>query len=370
MQTAELDAWHMQRALRLARRGEGAVEPNPMVGCVVAHGAEVVGEGWHRRYGGLHAEREALRIAGRRSQGATLYVTLEPCCHHGKTPPCTEAVLASGIARVVAAQQDPYPDVGGSGIAQLRAAGLQVDVGVLEEEACWLNAPYRKLVKQGRPWVIAKWAMTLDGKLATHTGDSRWISNSTSRGIVHDLRRRVDAVVVGRGTAEADDPLLTARPSGTRTVARVVLDSHGMLASESQLVQTSADAPVLVIVAPAASAENRQRLQEAGCQVIECLGQDYAERFARLLDILGQRRWTNVLVEGGSQVLGALFDAGLIDEVHAFVATKLVGGDKAPSPIGGAGLADMQLAQPLHRVETKVLDGDLYVRGFMHASPP
>ena len=217
MTQPDIDLWHMRRALELAARGEGFVEPNPMVGCVIAQGAEIIGEGWHRRFGQPHAEVEALRMAGDRAAGATLYVTLEPCCHFGKTPPCTRAVLASGVRRVVAAQTDPFPQVRGLGIAELRAAGLSVEVGLLESDARRLIAPYLKLVQTGRPWIIAKWAMTLDGKIATRSGQSRWISGPPSRQLVHALRGRVDAIMVGRETADRDDPLLTARPAGPRT---------------------------------------------------------------------------------------------------------------------------------------------------------
>lgn len=214
MQQTDLDRWHMRRALELAARGQGAVEPNPMVGCVIARGAEIIGEGFHRRFGQAHGEVEALQMAGDRAAGATLYVTLEPCCHHGKTPPCTKAVLAAGVARVVVAAGDPFPEVHGGGMAELRAAGLDVELGVLEDEARRLNAPYLKLIETGRPWIIAKWAMTLDGKIATATGDSRWISNAQSRETVHRLRGRMDAILAGRGTTAKDDPLLTARPPG------------------------------------------------------------------------------------------------------------------------------------------------------------
>ena len=243
-QDSELDSWQMARALELAARGEGFVEPNPMVGCVIARGAEIIGEGWHRKFGGPHAEVEALHVAGTRARGATLYVTLEPCCHQGKTPPCTDAILASGLGRVVVAQRDPFPAVAGGGIERLRQAGLAVEVGLREAEARRLNAPYLKLTESGRPWVIAKWAMTLDGKLASRTGDSRWISNEASRAIVHQLRGRVDAIVVGRGTAGQDDPLLTARPAGPRVATRIVLDTRASLASDSQLVTTAGEAPV------------------------------------------------------------------------------------------------------------------------------
>ncbi|MFZ5831242.1 MAG: bifunctional diaminohydroxyphosphoribosylaminopyrimidine deaminase/5-amino-6-(5-phosphoribosylamino)uracil reductase RibD, partial [Planctomycetota bacterium] len=214
MSFRDLDPWHMRRALELAAEGEGYVEPNPMVGCVIAQGAETLGEGWHRRFGGPHAEIEALRIAGPRAAGATMFVTLEPCCHFGKTPPCTRAVVDAGIRRVVVAIGDPFPAVAGGGLAELRAAGIETTIGVLEAEAAELVAPYLKLLRTGLPWVIAKWAMTLDGKIATHTGVSRWISGPESRAVVHRLRGRVDAIVVGRQTAAIDDPQLTARPPG------------------------------------------------------------------------------------------------------------------------------------------------------------
>ena len=184
----EADSWHMARALELAARGEGLVEPNPMVGCTIVRDGEMVGEGFHRRFGGPHAEIEALEIAGVRAREATVYVTLEPCCHEGKTPPCTQALIRAGVSRVVAAQRDPFGEVAGRGIAELEAAGITVEVGLRETEARELNAPYRKLTTTGRPWMIAKWAMTLDGKLATHAGDSRWISCAESRAVVHRMR--------------------------------------------------------------------------------------------------------------------------------------------------------------------------------------
>ena len=360
MQQHEIDRWHIRRALELAARGEGLVEPNPMVGCVIAQGAEIIGEGWHRRFGQAHAEIEALQIAGERAAGATLYVTLEPCCHHGKTPPCTRAVLASGVARVVIATRDPFPQVQGGGIAELQAAGVNVEVGVLEVEAMRLNAPYLKLVETGRPWIIAKWAMTLDGKIATHTGESRWISNEQSREIVHKLRGRVDAVMIGRGTAEKDDPLLTARPPGPRTAMRVVLDTKASLADNSQLVRTASEAPSLVAVGHESSPTDRSRLCKAGCEVFVCDGETHAERLSTLLAEFGRRRLTNVLVEGGGHVLGSLLDAREIDEVHVFIAPKLVGGTSA-TPVAGCGIAEMSSALRFETPRVQQLGEDTYI---------
>ncbi len=363
MDSSALDRWHMQRALELAARGQGHVEPNPMVGCVIARGAEIVAEGWHRHFGGPHAEVEALAVAGPRAAGATLYVTLEPCCHHGKTPPCTEAVIAAGIARVVAAQRDPFPAVSGGGLTALEKSGVAVEVGLLEDEAKRLNAPYLKLVQTGRPWIIAKWAMTLDGKLATRTGDSRWISSEASRAIVHQLRGRVDAIVVGSRTAAIDDPLLTARPPGPRTAVRIVVDSRAALSLGSQLVQTARETPVLVAAGPAAAEEGSRRLTQAGCEVFVCPAETHGERLRALLAELGRRRMTNVLVEGGSGLLGGFFDEGLIDEVHVFIAPKLVGGADAPSPLAGRGRKLLCEALALGEPRVQMVGGDLYVQG-------
>ena len=365
MQQSELEfeAWHMARAIDLAARGEGLVEPNPMVGCTLVVDGETVGEGWHRRFGGAHAEIEALTSAGARARGATAYVTLEPCCHQGKTGPCTKALIAAGVARVVVAQQDPFSKVSGQGIAELRRAGIAVDVGLLESEARQLNAPYRKLVEQARPWIIAKWAMTLDGKIATHTLDSRWVSSYASREIVHALRGRVDGIMVGRATAAADDPLLTARPPGPRTAVRIVLDSMASLADSSQLVRTARETPVLVAAGPAATAKERERLTDAGCEVIACPGESHDDRLAWLLDELGRRQMTNILVEGGAQLLGSLFDLGQIDEVHAFIAPKLIGGRNAVGAIGGIGADLMAQAQCISSPRIEQRGDDVYIHG-------
>ncbi len=357
------DVMHMQRALELARRGEGLVEPNPMVGCVVARGERVLGEGWHSRFGAPHAEIEAIRSAGSAAQGATLYVTLEPCCHHGKTPPCTDAIATAGIARVVVAQLDPFPQVQGKGVKRLEEAGIPVEVGLLNEQARELNAPYRKLHATGRPWVIAKWAMSLDGKTATRTGDSQWISNEESRRRVHALRGRVDGIMVGSGTARKDNPRLTARPPGPRTATRVVVDWHATLAADSLLLATLDEAPLLVAVGPFAPLADVRRLRDAGCELLHCSDEAPQQRLSQLLDALGQRPMTNVLVEGGSRLLGALFDARLIDEVHVFIGPRVIGGADAPGAFAGSGVAQLCDALSLGQVRVECLEGDVYMRG-------
>jgi diaminohydroxyphosphoribosylaminopyrimidine deaminase/5-amino-6-(5-phosphoribosylamino)uracil reductase len=366
-QQANDDNRYMAHALALATRGLGAVEPNPMVGCVIVGEGEIVGEGFHERFGGPHAEVNALAAAGDRAAGATAYVSLEPCCHHGKTPPCTQALVRAGIKRVVVALQDPFPEVSGHAIAELRSSGIQCDVGPGSSDATWLLAPYRKLIVTGRPWVIAKWAMTLDGKLATHTGDSQWISSETSRALVHQLRGRVDAVVIGSRTACIDNPLLTARPADLadmkRIATRVVVDSVASISLESRLVQTAPDVPVLLAAANDAPQDACRRLSAAGVEVFPCAGSTHEERFASLLDELGRRRMTNVLVEGGSQLLGTIFNLRAVDEVHVFIAPKLAGGAAAPSPIAGAGIERMADALKLADITIEELDGDVYVHG-------
>jgi diaminohydroxyphosphoribosylaminopyrimidine deaminase/5-amino-6-(5-phosphoribosylamino)uracil reductase len=356
----------MARALALAARGLGCVEPNPMVGCVLVREGQTVGEGFHQRFGESHAEINALASAGHAAKGATAYVTLEPCCHHGKTPPCTQAFIRAGVARVVVPLQDPFSQVAGRGIAELRSAGIECQIGVRSADANWLLAPYRKLVTTGRPWIIAKWAMTLDGKLATHSGDSRWISSEASRAVVHQLRGRVDAVMVGGGTARADDPLLTARPADLadlkRVATRIVVDSAATLPLNSRLAQTAADVPVLLAASNDAAPEACRHLADAGVEIVHFPG-SHNERLDALLAELGRRRLTNVLVEGGNRLLGALFDLRAIDEVHVFIAPKLAGGGAAPTPVGGAGIEQMADALKLADIAIEELGGDVYVHG-------
>ncbi len=266
--TVDPEMW-MRRALAEAARGLGAVEPNPMVGAVVVRDGQVVGIGHHARFGGPHAEVVALEAAGEAARGATLFVTLEPCCHHGKTPPCTDALIRAGIARVVAAMGDPFARVAGAGFARLAEAGIAVEVGLLGDEARRLNAPYLKRLETGRPFVTAKWAMTLDGKIAARTGQSAWISGPRSRALVHEVRGRMDAIVVGIGTALADDPQLTARPPGPRTATRVVLDASARLPFRSRLATTATEVPVLVAATLSAPADRVHDLRGFGVRVLE-----------------------------------------------------------------------------------------------------
>jgi diaminohydroxyphosphoribosylaminopyrimidine deaminase / 5-amino-6-(5-phosphoribosylamino)uracil reductase len=356
----------MLRALALARRGQGHVEPNPMVGCVLVKGEEIVGEGWHQIFGGPHAEIHALGMAGERARGATMYATLEPCCHHGKTPPCCDAVIKAGVERVVVAMRDPFPQVAGGGLKQLAAAGIDVELGLHEAEAQALNAPYLKLLASKQPWVIAKWAMTLDGKIATRAGYSKWISGEAAREVGHRLRGRVDAIIVGSRTANMDDPLLTARPaqgSPSRIAVRIVLDSMAGLPSFSQLVRTAKQYPTIIVTGPEAPEKELRRLAGAGCEVLAYAPPSRHERLVQLLEELGRRRMTNVLFEGGASLLGSLLDARQIDEGHVFAAPKLFGGQKARSPIRGAGVETIEQALAIEERRVELVGEDIYFSG-------
>lgn len=360
----------MHRALALAERGRGQVEPNPMVGCVlVSQEGEILGEGWHEKYGSNHAEVNALLDAEKRGNsvaGATAYVTLEPCSHYGKTPPCALALVKARVARVVAAMSDPFPEVSGKGFKILEDAGISVSVGVGEEEARRLNAPYLKLVTAGRPWVTAKWAMTLDGKIATRIGSSRWITSGEARDFVHETRARMDAVLVGAGTVLADDPMLNARPKSGKVLRqplRVVADARLETPLTSKLVQTAREFPVLLAVGSKVPAEKIQPFKTAGCEIFRFTRSERAGQMAELLDELGRRRLTNLLVEGGSSVFGALLDLQEIDEVQAFIAPKLCGGRDAVTPIGGHGIERMEKAFQLETTQFIQLGPDVLLTG-------
>ena len=349
----------MNRALELAERGRGHVELNPLVGAVVVREGRIVGEGWHEKFGQAHAEVNALLQAGDAARGATLYVTLEPCCHHGKTPPCTDAISRAGVCRVVAAMSDPFPAVAGKGLTILREAGVDVETGIGGPAALRLNAPYLTLLRAGRPWIHGKWAMTLDGKIASFTGSSQWVTSEAARAKVHNLRGRMDAIVIGRGTLVADDPLLTARPPGPRIATRIVLTSgKEALPNDCHLLRTSDQAPVMVVTS-LAGAKTMGAWAERGAEIV---GLDDLS-IASLLAELGRRRMTNVLVEGGAGVLGSFLDAGFIDEVHAFIAPKLLGGARALSPIGGQGIERMNDALLIREMSTELVGSDVYCHG-------
>lgn len=339
MNQFDSDAAVMLRALELARRGQGTVEPNPPVGAVIVDSTRrLIAEGYHERFGGPHAEVMALRAAGPAARGSTLFVTLQPCGHHGKTPPCADAVIAAGISRVVISALDPAPQSQG-GLERLRAAGVIVETGLLEAQGRALIAPFAHRMATGLPWVHAKWAMSLDGKIATANGVSQWISGSESRAVVHVLRGRMDGILVGVGTVLADDPQLTARPAGSRSALRIVIDPRLRTPLTSQLVRTAREVPVLIVTGADASVSQRESLQQSGVKVL-VLKQTRADGSLDLLPLLrelGLRGHTHLLVEGGGRTLGAFFDQQLVHEAHCFLAPKIIGGAAAPGPVGGMG---------------------------------
>jgi diaminohydroxyphosphoribosylaminopyrimidine deaminase / 5-amino-6-(5-phosphoribosylamino)uracil reductase len=333
--SAGSDARMMRRALALAARGLGETNPNPVVGCVVARRGRVLGEGFHRRAGGPHAEVEALGRAGAAARGATLYVTLEPCAHHGRTPPCAPLVRDSGVRRVVAAVRDPDPRVAGRGLALLRAAGLRVEAGLLAGEATALNSRFLTAARRGRPFVLLKAAITLDGRIATAGGASKWITSPAQRRQARWLRRLHDAVLVGIGTVLADDPVLLPQPRTRRPFARVVLDTRLRLPPASRLVRSaSATAPVLVLTAVKTGAR-RRALEARGVQVVSVASRGGRLDPSAALAALGKRGIASVVVEGGSEVLGSFLAARLVDEVALFRAPLLLGGRGSKGAFGG-----------------------------------
>ncbi|HWF57339.1 MAG TPA: bifunctional diaminohydroxyphosphoribosylaminopyrimidine deaminase/5-amino-6-(5-phosphoribosylamino)uracil reductase RibD [Candidatus Dormibacteraeota bacterium] len=361
---AEHDAALMDRALVEAARADFATSPNPMVGAVVARDREVIAVGHHARAGAEHAEVNALRAAGEAARGADLYVTLEPCTVRGRTPPCVDAVIAAGPRRVVAAMLDPNPAVAGRGVAALEAAGIVVEVGLRQAEAERLNRFYLMHMRAGRPFVTAKFAASLDGRIATRTGESRWISSPQSREMAHRLRHRHDAVLVGVTTVLRDDPALTVRLDGSpRQPLRVVVDSHLRTPTSARLFGAEGGA-VLIATTSAATSTNATALETAGAEILVLPARDGRVDLGALLATLGERQVISVLAEGGAAVLGSLRDHGLIDSVVAFLAPRLIGGAGAPAAIAGEGAASLAGAIALVDVEVERMGGDLIVTGY------
>ena len=359
--------------MTLAQCGEGAVNPNPLVGALIVRHQEVVAQGYHARYGDLHAERNAFRDADTRGidcTGATMYVTLEPCCHHGHQPPCTEAVIAHKIARVVVGLLDPNPLVAGKGIAQLRAAGIEVDVIDQESEMAqqlkYQNRVFLRFITAHRPWVVAKYAMSLDGKICTHTGDSQWISGPASRARVHQLRRQFSAILCGIGTVLADDPMLNTRIAeepAARNPIRIILDRQLRIPLTSKLVQTARDIRTIVVyAAEEASAlspltEKITQLNEAGAEIWRC------PTLPALMQRCGEEKIDSILVEGGGTINEAFLRAGLIDEVYAFIAPKLIGGTDAKTPVEGEGFGKLSEALQLNNIKVEMIENDILIHG-------
>jgi diaminohydroxyphosphoribosylaminopyrimidine deaminase/5-amino-6-(5-phosphoribosylamino)uracil reductase len=361
----DTDRAHLARAIELAARGKGRTNPNPMVGAVIVRDDQVLGEGWHRAAGEPHAEREALAACGDvDTAGATLYVSLEPCCHTGRTPPCTDAIVEARIARVVVASDDPSEHASGRGLGMLRDEGIDVVVagGELAAVARRLNQPFRKHARTGRPHVLFKSAMTLDGKVATRTGDSKWISGEDSRARSHRWRAERDAVAVGIGTALADDPLLTARLEDvTEQPRRIVFDSEGRLPLDSRLVAGAPGLPLTVVVSRAAPRTATDALEAAGADVIVATGENEPARVRSALDQLGSSEITSILLEGGPHLAGAFFDAGEVDEIALFLAPVVLGGSSARDPLEGEGVERIAEATRALDVDVERIGEDLLI---------
>ena len=361
------DVAYMKLALALAARGAGWVSPNPMVGAVLVRAGEIVSRGYHRRAGLPHAEVEALRAAGARARGADRYVTLEPCNHQGRTPPCTRAILEAGVRRVIIAARDPNPYVAGGGGEYLASRGVSVETGLLAAEAQRLNEAWFHWVNTGRPWVIAKAACSLDGKIATATGESQWITGEAARLWGHRWRHRVDAIVAGINTVLADDPQLTTRlPRGRgKDPIRVVLDSRLRLPEQARLLHLDSAAPTWVACTEQAPAAKIRFLERLGAEVLVLPVESGRVSLTALLQLLGARQVQSLLVEGGAEVLGSFFDQKLVRMFHFFYAPKFLGGRSAPGVLGGQGVSRLNDAPQASRLTIRRLGADLLVSGYL-----
>ena len=360
------DEAYIERAIELAQRGRGLTSPNPMVGAVVVAEGSIIGEGWHEGPGLPHAEVLALKAAGGSARGATLYTSLEPCDHYGRTPPCTRAILAAGIARVVSAAPDPNPAVDGRGFAALAAGGVHVRQGILAEAAERLNAPFAKHVRTGMPFVVWKAATTLDGKVAARDGSSRWITGDAARADVHRLRGASDAILVGAGTAVADDPALTVRDPAYRgrPPLRVLVDAAGRVPATGDLFDGAA--PTLVATTELASSEILRTWRAAGAQVEVFEPESERVPLAALMADLGKRDVQMVLLEGGPTLAWSAVEDDLVDRVVVYLAPRIVGGTQAPAMLGGRGFAPIASALRLHIHSAERVGEDLRVEADVH----
>lgn len=367
------DEHWMRIAFQSAVQGQGFVEPNPMVGCVLVKDGRCIATGYHHFFGGPHAEVEALNSLASPTDaaGATAYVTLEPCCHHGKTPPCSAALINAKVARVVVAMKDPFPKVDGGGIQQLRDAGIEVTVDVLMRESESLNAAYLKRVRTGMPWVIAKWAMTIDGRIATVDRQSQWITGESSRQQVHRLRSRVDAIIVGMGTVNADDPMLNARVIGegnklvrpARVAKRALLCHHRLPSLDSKLMRSASEIPTWIFASAETDRSKLKTLESAGATIFPLDSSDRQAMVRQMLTRMGEHSMTNVMIEGGGEVLASFLDPStgqcLIDECHCYLGAKLFGGQAAAGPIAGSGIGPIELAPHFELLALDRFDDDV-----------
>ncbi|MBL4935059.1 bifunctional diaminohydroxyphosphoribosylaminopyrimidine deaminase/5-amino-6-(5-phosphoribosylamino)uracil reductase RibD [Clostridium sp. YIM B02515] len=361
-----MDIKYMERALELAKKGIGFTNPNPLVGAVIVKDGRIIGEGYHEVYGQGHAEVNAFKNATEDVRGATMYVTLEPCSHYGKTPPCAKGIVEKGIRKVVIALGDPNPEVAGRGIQILRDNGIEVVTGVLEEESRKLNEIFLKYITTKMPFCILKIAMTLDGKIASRTGDSKWITNEESRKYVHMLRNRVAAIMVGIGTVLQDDPYLNTRLEEGKSSdpIRVIVDTYARIPLEANVLSIKSEARTIVAVTELASEENLKKLKSKGAEIIICRANNGKVDLNYLMKALGERKIDSVLIEGGSELNYSTIEAGIVDKANVFIAPKFIGGSEAKTPVGGLGKVLMKEAEHLKNIEIYRFGDDIMVEGY------
>lgn len=362
---------YMRRAIELAKKGSGHVNPNPLVGAVIVRDGEIIGEGYHECYGQLHAERNAIANAKKRGnslEGSTIYVTLEPCCHYGKTPPCTEAIIEEKIARVVVGSDDPNPLVSGKGFQMLREKGIEVIPHFLKEECDAMNHVFFHYIRTGTPYVAMKYAMTMDGKIACYTGDSKWVTGEESRAHVQTLRNHYKGIMAGIGTVLADDPMLNCRIEGGRDPIRIIADSHLRIPMDSQLVRTAGQQPLIVACLPDADEEKEAQLQEKGVEVLRIPGvttADITEEQKEVISLpvlmkeLGARKIDGILLEGGGQLNESALQAGIVDRIYCYIAPKIFGGAQAKTPVEGQGLTRAADAWQFKRIGMQEFGQDI-----------
>lgn len=360
---------YMRRALELARKGEGHTSPNPMVGCVVVKDGRIISEGYHEKYGEFHAERNALTRCTEDTTGADLYVTLEPCCHQGKTPPCTDIIIEKKIARVFVGSMDSNPLVAGKGVQILRDHGIYVETGILEEECLKLNEVFYHYITAKTPFVVMKYAMTLDGKIACATGDSKWVTGEIARAQVHRMRGRYRGIMVGIGTVLADDPMLNCRVKGGVDPVRIICDSNLHIPLESQIVKTASEIETIVACShESLEAEKKQekirKLKEAGIQLIGTEGA-HGVNLVELMKKLGEQNIDSILLEGGGTLNASALEDGIVNKVYAYIAGKLIGGMDARSPVEGMGIDRMVDAITLKDMEIERLGDDFCIVGYV-----
>ena len=354
------DTEYMRLAIELAKQGCGWTSPNPMVGAVIVKDGKIIGQGWHVKHGQLHAERHALKNCTASPKGATMYVTLEPCCHYGSQPPCTDAILEAGIAKVVVGANDPNPLVAGKGLEILRSHGVEVVTDFLAEECEAINQVFFHFIRTQMPYVVMKYAMTIDGKIATYTGESKWITGEEARKRVHHDRHRYSAIMVGIGTVIADDPMLNCRIDGGKNPIRIICDTSLRIDINSQIVRTAHDIPTII----ATSCEDRARwklYEQTGCQVWHISQKDGHLDLKELIVRLGQAKIDSVLLEGGSTLNWAALEAGIVQKVQAYIAPKLFGGSAAKTPIAGIGIAHPDKAIQLSNINISIIGEDILV---------